>query len=84
MVSFWQFFREGWHGRALLVRPSKCITGFKKFFLFWVHAGEYLEILEGKIRKCLFFSVTIFWNNSVLSERATQDNVFLLICQAAQ
>ena len=28
-------------------------------------ANEYLERLEGKIRKCLFFSVKIFSNNSV-------------------
>ena len=27
---------------------------------------EYLERLEGKIRKCLFFYVKIFWNNSVM------------------
>ena len=28
-------------------------------------ANEYLERLEGKIRKCLFFYVKIFYNNSV-------------------
>ena len=26
---------------------------------------EFLVMLEGKIRKCLFFYVKIFWNNSV-------------------
>ena len=33
--------------------------------LFILGADEYLERLEGKIRKCLFFYVKIFWNNSV-------------------
>ena len=28
-------------------------------------ADEYLETLEGKIRKCLFFYVKLFQNNSV-------------------
>ena len=36
-----------------------CIIEFEKFFLFW-DADEYLEILEGRIRKCLFFYVKIF------------------------
>ena len=31
-------------------------------------AEEYLERLEGKIRKCLFFYVKIFKNNSVVRE----------------
>ena len=34
--------------------------------LFVLGADEYLERLEGKIRKCLFFYVKIFWNNSVI------------------
>ena len=36
-------------------------------FLFVLGADEYLKRLEGKIRKCLFFYVKIFSNNSVLS-----------------
>ena len=57
-VPFWQFFREGWNGRA----PQKCIKAFEKFFLC---ADEYLERLEGKIIKCLIFYIKIFKNNSV-------------------
>ena len=33
--------------------------------LFVLGSYEYLERLEGKIRKCLFFYVKIFQNNSV-------------------
>ena len=33
--------------------------------MFVLGANEYLERLEGKIRKCLFFYVKIFENNSV-------------------
>ena len=34
--------------------------------LFVLVANEYLERLEGKIRKCLFFYVKIFYNNIVI------------------
>ena len=47
------------------VSAQKCIIAFETFFLF-LGADEYLERLEGKIRKCLFFYVKLFWNNSVL------------------
>jgi hypothetical protein len=33
--------------------------------IFVLGSYEYLERLEGKIGKCLFFYVKIFWNNSV-------------------
>ena len=33
-------------------------------------ANEYLERLEGKIRKCLFFYIRIFLNNSVTTLKA--------------
>ena len=46
------------------------VPAFQKFFLFWVlirpSADKYLERLEGKIRKCLFFYVKIFKDNSVI------------------
>jgi hypothetical protein len=58
-VPFLPFFRKGWDGRALLVRPSKMHHSFWKN-LFVLGADEYLERLEGKIRKCLFFYVKIF------------------------
>ena len=47
-MSFWQFFREGWKGRALLVRPSKMHHSIWKI-LFLLGADEYLERMEGKI-----------------------------------
>ena len=58
-VPFWQFFEKGWDGRALLVRPLKMHHSIWKI-LFVLSADEYLERLEGKIRKCLFFYVKIF------------------------
>ena len=63
-MPFWQFFRKGWDGRALLVRPSKMHHSIWKT-IFVLGADEYLERLEVKIRKCLFFYVKIFKNNSV-------------------
>ena len=66
-MPFWQFFRKGWDGRALLVRPSKIHHSIWKI-LFVFGADEYLERLEGKIRKCLFFYVKIFSNNSVTGQ----------------
>ena len=35
-VPFWQFFRQGWDGRALLVGHEKSLAGFQKLFLLWV------------------------------------------------
>ena len=52
-MPFWQFFRKGWDGRALLVRPSKMHHSIWKI-LFVLGANEYLERLGGKIRKCSF------------------------------
>ena len=63
----------GWDGCALLVRPSKMhhsiwkITFLGGWRLVTIRGDdEYLERLGGKIRKCLFFYVKIFLNNSVL------------------
>ena len=42
-----------------LVLPSKMHHSIQKI-LFVLGADEYLERLEGKIRKCLFFYVKIF------------------------
>ena len=45
----------------LVGRHMTVETTYKTFAVY-----EYLERLEGKIRKCLFFYVEIFKNNSVL------------------
>ena len=53
-MSFWQFFRMGPDGRALLVQPSKINRGNRKI-LFVFYSYEYLERLEGKIRDGICF-----------------------------
>ena len=58
-MPFWQFFREAWEACALLVQTSKMHHSIWKI-LFVLGADEYLERLEGKIRKSLFFYVKIF------------------------
>ena len=58
-VPFWQFFRMGWDGRALLGQPSR-IPHRNWKIIFVLGAYEYLERQEDKIRKCLFFYVKIF------------------------
>ena len=57
-VPFWQFFRMGWDGRALLDQPSR-IPHRNWKIVFVLGADEYIERLEGKIRECLFFYVKI-------------------------
>ena len=63
-VPFWQFFRMGWDGHALLGRPSRIPCRNWKI-IFVLGADEYIERLEGKITECLFFYGKIFENNSV-------------------
>ena len=58
-VPFWQFFRMGWDGRALLGWPSR-IPHRNRKIIFVLGANEYVERLEGKIRECLFFYVKTF------------------------
>ena len=58
-VPFWQFFRMGLDGRALLVRPSRIPYRNRKI-IFVLSVDEYIERLEGKIKECLFFYVKIF------------------------
>ena len=57
-VPFWQFFRQGWDGRALLVQPSRIPRRISKI-LFALGADESLAMLEGKIREGPFFYVSI-------------------------
>ena len=52
-------FQKGLGWLCLLVWPSKMHHSIWKI-LFVLGADEYLERLEGKIRKCLFFYVKIF------------------------
>ena len=82
-MPFWQFFGEGWDGRALLVQPSKMHHRIWKI-LFVLGVDEYLERLEGKIRKCLFFYVKIFKNNSVIRYLKSCENLFRFLFQKAQ
>ena len=53
-VPFWQFFRQGRDGRALLVRPSRIPHRISKV-LFALGADEFLAVLEGKIREAPLF-----------------------------
>ena len=54
-VPFWQFFRMGLDGRALLGRPSRIPhRNWKNIFVLGA------ERLEGKIREYWFFYVKIF------------------------
>ena len=55
-VPFWQFFRQGRDGRALLVWPSRIPHRISKI-IFALGADEFLAMLEGKIREALFFKV---------------------------
>ena len=55
-MPFWQFFRQGWDGHALLVRPLRISHRISKI-LFALCADEFLGMLEGKIRVTPFFKV---------------------------
>jgi hypothetical protein len=48
-VPFWQFFRRGRDGRALLVWPSRIPHRISKI-IFALGADDLLAMLEGKIR----------------------------------
>jgi hypothetical protein len=53
-VPFWQFFRKGWDGRALIGQPSR-IPHRNSKIIFALGADEFLIMLEGKIREAPFF-----------------------------
>jgi hypothetical protein len=57
-VPFWQFFRQGLDGRALIVRPSRIPHRISKI-LFALSADKFLAMLEGKIREAPFFKGSI-------------------------
>ena len=52
-MPFWQFFREGRHDRALLVRPSR-IPYWTSKNIFVLGCYEFLAMLEGNVRKGSF------------------------------
>ena len=58
-VPFWQFFRQGRDGRALLVPPSRIPLRILKNILA-LGADEFLAMLEGKIREAPFFKGSIW------------------------
>ena len=53
-VPFWQLFRQGRDGYALLVRPSRIPHRISKI-LFALGADEFLAMLNGKIGEAPFF-----------------------------
>ena len=60
-MPFWQFFRKGWDGRALSVRPSKMHHRIGKI-LFVLSADEYLECAYSFMLK--FLKITV-WCSSL-------------------
>ena len=46
-MPFWQFFSQGWDGRALLVRPLRIPRWISKI-LFVLGSYEFLAMLQGK------------------------------------
>ena len=51
---FWQFFRQGLDGCALLVRPLRIPRWISKI-IFALDSYEFLAMLEGKTRKGISF-----------------------------
>ena len=78
-MPFWHFFRMGWDGHALLGRPSRIPhRNWKNIFV--LGADEYIEILEGKIRECLFFYLKIIYSRITVWV-ATHNGVISLLRQ---
>jgi hypothetical protein len=74
-VPFWQFFRQGRDGRALLVRPSRIPHGISRI-LFALGADEFLarshffKVQAGKITVCSpqFFCFSLCLRSKYSSE----------------
>ena len=58
-IAILQYFKKAWNGRALIVQPSKKHHSIWKI-IFLLGAAKYLERLEHKNRKCLFFYIKLF------------------------
>ena len=72
-MPFWNFFRIGWDGRALLVGPSRTPHRNKKVFLFWVlmtpwkdwkaklERPHFLKVQSGKITVLFTFLCIVYF-----------------------
>ena len=62
-VSFWQFFRKGWDGRALLVRPSKMhhsilfVMGVYKYLSTYLEKAYSFILKHSKITVCSYIPI---------------------------
>ena len=59
-MPFWQFFRKGWDGRALLVRPSKTHHSIRKI-IFVFGADDLKAKLESAYSFMLKYSKKTAW-----------------------
>ena len=77
-MPFWQYFRKGWNGRALLVRPSKSNhSNCKKSFCFrcrWIY-----KILESAYSFILKYSKIIVWEHLSLA-KLLKGFTLILLC----
>ena len=86
-MPFWQFFREGRDGRALLVRPSRIPCWIWKI-PFVLGSYELLAMLGGKIRKLPFFRVqsgkitvwSLYYHCSNFAKEALFQNCNFTVC----
>ena len=81
-VPFWQLFRQGRDGRALLVQPSRIPHRISKN-LFALGADDFLAMLEGKIREGPFFKVqsgktTVCWGSKMGIKKSGDELFFNL------
>ena len=72
-MPFWQFFRQGRDGRALLVQPSRIPRWISKI-TFALGSYEFLAMLVGKTRKAYYFRVqsgkiTVCTDNGFIFEK---------------
>ena len=78
-MSFWQFFRMGCDGCALLVQPLKSDHSKWKILLV-LSSYEYLERLEGKTRDGIFFMLKYSKITSVSKKTLRQSTVEIHYC----
>ena len=77
-MPFWQYFRKGWNGCALLVQPSKSNhSNCKKYFCFrcrWIY-----KILESAYSFILKYSKIIVWEHLSLA-KLLKGFTLILLC----